>query len=312
MLGDFRHRPRGRPGRHGGRLRGRADLARPPGGAEGPALRRGARPAAAPAVPDRGAGGGLPAPRPHRAGLRRRLRAGRATTTPCSSSRAAAWPRSSPSCAGSTAWTRPTTRPAGRASRPRAGRPAARRAGRARRTGPAARRSATPRPPDPTLRLGRDRAARRRLLDPQPGLLPHRGPARRAGGRGAGPRPRRWASSTATSSRPTCCSTPGASSGSPTSAWPRSSGDAGLTLTGDLLGTLRYMSPEQALARRVVDRPPDRHLLAGRDALRAADAAAGLRRPRPAGAPAADRRGGAARRPGGSTRRCRATWRRSS
>ena len=53
-------------------------------------------------------------------------------------------------------------------------------------------------------------------------------------------------------------------------------------MTGDLLGTLRYMSPEQALARRVVDRPPHRHLLAGRDALRAADAPAGLRRPGPA------------------------------
>src|SRR5262249_31711963 len=71
--------PRGGPGRHGGRLRGRAGLARPPRGAEGPAPPGGAGRDDPRAVPPRGAGGGPAAPHQHRPGLRGWPEIGRAS-----------------------------------------------------------------------------------------------------------------------------------------------------------------------------------------------------------------------------------------
>ena len=50
-----------------------------------------------------------------------------------------------------------------------------------------------------------------------------------------------------------------------------------LTMTGDLVGTLRYMTPGAGAGQAGGGGPPHRRLLAGRDAVRAADAGAGLR-----------------------------------
>ena len=74
--GGLSDRPRAGPREHGGRLRGRASLARPPGCPQGPAARLGDRPAAAATVPDRGPGRRPAQPSPHRADLRGRLRPG--------------------------------------------------------------------------------------------------------------------------------------------------------------------------------------------------------------------------------------------
>ena len=61
-----------------------------------------------------------------------------------------------------------------------------------------------------------------------------------------------WASSTATSSRPICCWTRRGNLWITDFGLAHMQSQTGLTMTGDLVGTLRYMSPEQALAKRVL------------------------------------------------------------
>ena len=182
-------------------------------------------------------------------------------TTRCSSSRGRRWPRRSPSERG-----QPETAPAFpldggrwpegrmRGPSPTVAEPDERR--------PA--RRGLPTPPRPTTgglqstSIAADAAASRLELIasesvvPQPGVLPH---GRR---RWASRRPRRSttptrsASCTATSSRPTCLLDVQGNLWVTDFGLARLRDDTGLTMTGDLLGTLRYMSPEQALAKRMV------------------------------------------------------------
>ena len=203
--GGLSHPPRGGPGRHGGRLRGGAGIARPARGPEGAPLAR-------PGLPD--PHGAFPAGGARRPGCTTRTscrssasasRTG-STTMRCSTSGARAWTWSSPSCGASAKVgrraricrrVRPGRHPGPHADPGPVHRPF-RRTGRGRRRRPG-RGGRVVRRCRADRRTGRSRRPPRRRASVEPGrpcrsvlprlggeLLPRRRPRRAPGGRGAG------------------------------------------------------------------------------------------------------------------------------
>ena len=262
LPGRFPHPPQDRPRRHGNRLRGRAGLAPPPGGAEGAAVRRGARSQAAAAVPDRGPGGGqlhhpniVPV---YAVGCERGVHyyamqfiegADLAALSSATCGRLTAWSRRRPSAPGSAAL-------AGMAAsarfRPVRYRPRLRTA-----TSPPSTTAPSRWGSEPVRANGRppvSEGAADPLADPSTRDRAYFQTVARpgdAGGRGPGARARVGVIHRDIKPSNLLVDVRG-------NLWvtdfglARFQGDSALTATGDLLGTLRYMSPEQAQARRVV------------------------------------------------------------
>ena len=110
--------------------------------------------------------------------------------------------------------------------------------------------------------------------DPRAAADPHG-----RGGRGGAPRPHAWAFFTATSSRPTSCvDAEGHPHVTDFGLAKRVEDDAGMTLSGAILGTPSYMAPEQAAGRAGIDHDGDRRLWPRRRALCPAGEPAAVRR----------------------------------